>query len=144
VISATDINVRRQMRNCEIMKYIEGLYLINVYFYFVAFPKRIAVLTALTISLIGISNTANAQSGIAKSYCQAYLPVVQQAIQFRKSGVPKSVSEKVANSAFDVNREVWNWLRDIIDLTYEDPNLVINALADGRLLEDCIVQVRGF
>jgi hypothetical protein len=94
--------------------------------------------------LIGISNTAHAQSGMAKSYCQAYMPVIQQAIQFRKSGVPKSVSEKIANSAFDVNREVWNWLRDIIDLTYEDPNLVINALADGRLLEDCIVQVRGF
>ena len=126
------------------MRYFKRIYLINFYFYFVAFPKRIAVLTAVTISLIGISNTSYAQSGIAKSYCQAYLPVVQQAIQFRKSGVPKSVSEKVANSAFDVNREVWNWLRDIIDLTYEDPNLVINALADGRLLEDCIVQVRGF
>jgi phosphate uptake regulator len=72
------------------------------------------------------------------------MPVVQQAIQLRNSGVPKSVSEKVANSAFDVNREVWNWLRDIIDLTYEDPNLVINAFADGRLLEDCILKVRGF
>ena len=132
------------MRNCEIMKYIEGLYLINVYFYFVAFPKRIAVLTALTISLIVISNTANAQSGIAKSYCQAYMPVIQQAIQLRKGGVPKSVSEKIANSAYDVNKELMYWLRDIIDLTYEDPNLVINALTDGRLLEDCIVQVRGF
>ena len=108
------------------------------------FLKKINIITVLTISLIGISNTANAQSGIAKSYCQAYMPVIQQAIQLRKGGVPKSVSEKVANSAFDVNREVWNWLRDIIDLTYEDPNLVINALADGRLLEDCIVQVRGF
>ena len=130
--------------NCEIMKCIERLYLKNIYFNIEAFLKKINIITVLTISLIGISNTANAQSGIAKSYCQAYLPVVQQAIQFRKSGVPKSVSEKVANSAFDVNREVWNWLRDIIDLTYEDPNLVINALADGRLLEDCIVQVRGF
>jgi hypothetical protein len=64
VISATDINVRRQMRNCEIMKYIEGLYLKNIYFYFVAFPKRITTITVLTISLIGISNTAHAQSGI--------------------------------------------------------------------------------
>ena len=132
------------MRNCEIMKYIEGLYLINVYFYFVAFPKKIAVLTAVTISLIGISNTSHAQSGMAKSYCQAYMPVIQQAIQLRKGGVPKSVSEKIANSAYDVNKELTYWLRDIIDLTYEDPNLVINALADGRLLEDCIVQVRGF
>jgi hypothetical protein len=56
------------------------------------------------------TNTAHAQSSIAKSYYQAYVPVVQQAIQFRKSGVPKSVSEKIANSAFDVNREVLNWL----------------------------------
>ena len=132
------------MRNCEIMKYIEGLYLKNIYFYFVAFPKRITTITVLTISLIGISNTSHAQSGMAKSYCQAYMPVIQQAIQFRKSGVPKSVSEKIANSAYDVNKELTYWLRDIIDLTYEDPNLVINALADGRLLEDCIVQVRGF
>ena len=126
------------------MRYFKRIYLQNIYFNILPFLKKINIITVLTISLIGISNTANAQSGIAKSYCQAYLPVVQQAIQFRKSGVPKSVSEKVANSAFDVNREVWNWLRDIIDLTYEDPNLVINALADGRLLEDCIVQVRGF
>jgi hypothetical protein len=126
------------------MRYFKRIHLKIIYFNIRAFLKKIATITVLTISLIGISNTANAQSGIAKSYCQAYLPVVQQAIQFRKSGVPKSVSEKVANSAFDVNREVWNWLRDIIDLTYEDPNLVINALADGRLLEDCIVQVRGF
>jgi hypothetical protein len=126
------------------MRYFKRIYLKNIYFNILPFLKKINIITVITISLIGISNTANAQSGIAKSYCQAYLPVVQQAIQFRKSGVPKSVSEKVANSAFDVNREVWNWLRDIIDLTYEDPNLVINALADGRLLEDCIVQVRGF
>ena len=126
------------------MRYFKRIYLKNIYFNILPFLKKINIITVLTISLIGISNTANAQSGIAKSYCQAYLPVVQQAVQFRKSGVPKSVSEKIANSAFDVNREVWNWLRDIIDLTYEDPNLVINALADGRLLEDCIVQVRGF
>ena len=88
------------------MRYFKRIYLINFYFYFVAFPKRIAVLTAVTISLIGISNTSYAQSGIAKSYCQAYMPLVQQAIQLRNSGVPKSVSEKIANSAFDVNREV--------------------------------------
>jgi hypothetical protein len=126
------------------MRYFKRIYLKNIYFNILPFLKKINIITVLTISLIGISNTANAQSGIAKSYCQAYMPVIQQAIQLRNSGVPKSVSEKIANSAFDVNREVWNWLRDIIDLTYEDPNLVINALADGRLLEDCIVQVRGF
>ena len=126
------------------MRYFKRIYLKNIYFNILPFLKKINIITVLTISLIGISNTSYAQSGIAKSYCQAYMPVVQQAIQLRNSGVPKSVSEKVANSAFDVNREVWNWLRDIIDLTYEDPNLVINALADGRLLEDCIVQVRGF
>jgi hypothetical protein len=126
------------------MRYFKRIYLKIIYFNIRAFLKKIATITVLTISLIGISNTSYAQSGIAKSYCQAYMPLVQQAIQLRNSGVPKSVSEKIANSAFDVNREVWNWLRDIIDLTYEDPNLVINALADGRLLEDCIVQVRGF
>jgi len=126
------------------MRYFKRIHLKIIYFNIRAFLKKIATITVLTISLIGISNTSYAQSGIAKSYCQAYMPLVQQAIQLRNSGVPKSVSEKIANSAFDVNREVWNWLRDIIDLTYEDPNLVINALADGRLLEDCIVQVRGF
>jgi hypothetical protein len=126
------------------MRYFKRIHLKIIYFNIRAFLKKIATITVLTISLIGISNTSYAQSGIAKSYCQAYMPLVQQAIQLRNSGVPKSVSEKIANSAFDVNREVWNWLRDIIDLTYEDPNLVINALSDGRLLEDCIVQVRGF
>ena len=126
------------------MNYIQRMSLKIIYFNLGSFLKKITTVTVLTISLLGISKTAHAQSGIAKSYCQAYMPVIQQAIQLRKGGVPKSVSEKIANSAYDVNKELTYWLRDIIDLTYEDPNLVINALADGRLLEDCIVQVRGF
>ena len=106
--------------------------------------KVLHLRAAIVVSTIFLSNAAQAQSGMAQSYCQAYMPVIQQAIQLRRSGTPKSVSEKIANKAFNVNKELTFWLRDIIDLTYEDPNLVINALADGRLLEDCIVQVRGF
>jgi hypothetical protein len=83
-------------------------------------------------------------NGLAESYCQAYLPMIEQAIYFRNSGIPISVATDMVDSAWDANKELWNWLRDIVDLTYSDPNLVAGAYQDGRLYSDCVQQVRGY
>jgi hypothetical protein len=83
-------------------------------------------------------------NGLAESYCQAYLPMIEQTIYFRNNGIPISVATDMVDSAWDTNKELWNWLRDIVDLTYSDPNLVADAYRDGRLYSDCVQQVRGY
>ena len=50
----------------------------------------------------------------------------------------------MADSAFDTNRELWFWLNDAIELSFQDPNLVRTALSDGRLMENCVQSVRGY
>ena len=42
------------------------------------------------------------------------------------------------------NRELWFWLNDAIELSFQDPNLVRTALSDGRLMENCVQSVRGY
>ena len=94
---------------------------------------------------IGTSTSrADAQSSLANSMCQAYMPVVEQALYFRDQGIPIGVAKDMADSAFDTNRELWFWLNDAIELSFQDPNLVRTALADGRLMENCVQSVRGY
>lgn len=93
---------------------------------------------------IGLLSTSSAKSDLATSYCQAYMPMVDNIIYYRESGYPISIAKDVSDSAFDTNRELWKWLRAITDLTYQDPNLVKNAKNDGRLMADCVRQVRGY
>jgi hypothetical protein len=64
--------------------------------------KPAAVLACCLFSTL-MTNTAQAQSGMAEAYCRSHTSIVQQPIQFRKDGIPISVAEDVADSAFDVN-----------------------------------------
>lgn len=90
------------------------------------------------------SVAATAQSGLADSMCMAYMPVVEQAIYLRQQEIPIDIALDTADSAFDVNESLWLWLDDAITLAYQDPDLVQTAIADGRLLDNCIQNVRGF
>lgn len=86
----------------------------------------------------------SAQNGLADSMCMAYMPVVEQAVYLRQHEIPIDIALDTADSAFDVNESLWLWLDDAITLAYQDPDLVQAAIADGRLLENCIQNVRGF
>lgn len=86
----------------------------------------------------------SAQNGLADSMCMAYMPVVEQAVYLRQQEIPIDIALDTADSAFDVNESLWLWLDDAITLAYQDPDLVQAAIADGRLLENCIQNVRGF
>jgi hypothetical protein len=101
--------------------------------------------TGFAISLCFVlASQANAQSGLADSMCMAYMPVVEQAVSLRQQEIPIDIALDTADSAFDVNENLWLWLDDAITLAYQDPDLVKSAIADGRLLENCIQSVRGF
>ena len=93
--------------------------------------------------LIG-SGIAHSQSGLADAYCQAYMPVVHQAVDFRRQGIPIDVSLGVADSAFDTNQSLWRWLRSAVRSAYADPNGTINSLRDGSAMRSCVSAVRGF
>jgi hypothetical protein len=95
--------------------------------------------------VIALSATrANASSSLAETMCQAYIPVVEQALFLRDQGIPIGVAKDMADSAFDTNKELWLWLNSAIALSFEDPNLVRLALQDGRLFENCVQSVRGY
>lgn len=101
-------------------------------------------LAVLSVAIGASTSRADAQSGLANSMCQAYMPVVEQALYFRDQGIPIGVAKDMADSAFDTNRELWFWLNDAIELSFQDPNLVRTALSNGRLMENCVQSVRGY
>jgi hypothetical protein len=106
---------------------------------------KLKTLSGVATSLFCLlTSHAVAQSGLADSMCLAYMPVVEQAVSLRQQEIPIDIALDTADSAFDVNESLWLWLDDAITLAYQDPDLVQAAIADGRLLENCIQSVRGF
>lgn len=93
---------------------------------------------------VSVGSSASAQSGLASAYCQAHMPIVMQAIQMRRDGIPIDISRDMADSAFDVNVDLWNWLNYAIQEAYRDPDSVQAAINDGYALDHCIENVRGY
>jgi len=101
------------------------------------------------ISIIALGGTlgsglSKAQSGLADAYCQAYMPVVYQAIDLRRDGVPIDIALSVADSAFDTNPSLWHWLRGAVQGAYADPNATLNSLRNGSAMKSCVSTVRGY
>lgn len=100
----------------------------------------------LSTSLLSASAPLYAQTTISEAYCQSYLPVVRQAIYLRKQGIPIDSARDSARSAFESNRSLGIWLVKIIDMTYSDPDYMLNLLDNGNgvVLESCTSAVRGY
>jgi hypothetical protein len=103
-------------------------------------------LTMVSAGLLSatINTSAYAQSGLAEAYCQSHLPIVSQAIQFRRDGIPIDVARGVADSAFDVNVDLWNWLNYAIEEAYKQPDRLQEAIQNGNALSHCVENVRGY
>ena len=86
----------------------------------------------------------NAQSDISTSMCSSYLRVVERAIDLRQQGVPINISHKMADSALNLNPQLYRFIIGAINTTYQNPKLITDALNDGRLLNMCAREVRGF
>lgn len=86
----------------------------------------------------------NAQSDISTSMCSSYLRVVERAVDLRQQGVPINIAQKMADSALNVNPQLYRFIIGAINTTYQNPQLITDALNDGRLLNMCAKEVRGF
>ena len=101
-------------------------------------------ITIFVLALPTITGTASAQSGLARAYCSSYMPMVTQAIFFRRQGIPIQVARDVVDSSFETNVDLWNWLNYAVEEVYRNPDQVEAALRDGSALEHCIEYVRGY
>lgn len=78
------------------------------------------------------------QGGIAENMCGAYLPVVQQAIDLGQQGVPLSMAEDMADSALSLDRRLWLFVVESIQVAYSNPQAMSQALRDGRWMTLCV------
>jgi hypothetical protein len=101
-------------------------------------------LTIFSAWLSTITGNAAAQSGLARAYCTAHIPMVTQAINFRRQGIPIQVARDVVDSSFDTNVDLWNWLNYAVEEAYQNPDGVETAIRNGNALENCIENVRGY
>lgn len=101
-------------------------------------------LTIFSVLLSTITGNAAAQSGLARTYCTSYMPMVTQAIGFRRQGIPIQVARDVVDSSFDTNVDLWNWLNYAVEEAYKNPDGVETAIRNGNALENCIENVRGY
>ena len=76
--------------------------------------------------------------------CQAYMPVVEQALQLRSQGIPIDIARQTADSAFYTSQELWLFMNKAINTAYKKPDLVKIMLADGTLIKMCASAVRGY
>jgi hypothetical protein len=109
--------------------------------------KRLLNGVALIIFLVSLSTitgTASAQSGLARAYCSSYMPMVTQAIFFRRQGIPIQVARDVVDNSFETNVDLWNWLSYAVEEVYRNPDQVEAAIRDGSALEHCMEYVRGY
>jgi hypothetical protein len=100
------------------------------------------VLSSVAFGALMVNGTARAQ--IADGYCEAHMPIVQQAVSLRRDGIPIDIALGTADAAYNTNKQLWKWLRGMIRLAYEDPALVQESISNGRAKKYCVEEVRGY
>lgn len=81
---------------------------------------------------------------MAEGYCYSFLPIVEQALLYRQQGTPIAVVQELADGAIDVDPNLYRFLLHAIQFAYADPESTQRFMDDGRMLEACAQQVRGF
>lgn len=72
------------------------------------------------------------------------MPMVTQAIGFRRQGLPIQVARDVVDNSYDTNVDLWHWLNYAVEEAYKNPDEVETAIRNGNALENCIENVRGY
>ncbi|SDX55195.1 hypothetical protein SAMN05444336_106157 [Albimonas donghaensis] len=74
---------------------------------------------------------------IGRSMCSAYQPAVEAAIGYGQQGLPLSAAESVIESAYNLDARLWSFLRESVQVAYQNPDALGAALRDGRWLALC-------
>ena len=75
--------------------------------------------------------------------CQSYMAIVERATELSQQGVPISVAHKMADSALNLNPQLWNFLIGAINFAYKDSKSTEAAIADGRMQKICVDALMG-
>jgi len=85
-----------------------------------------------------------ARSDMATSICSSYLRIVERSVDLRQQGVPINIAHKMADSALNLNPQLYRFIIGAINTAYQNPQFILDTLSDGRLLNMCAKEVRGF
>ena len=102
------------------------------------FKQFLAIVFVYFVSVESIQ----AQS-MTENMCQAHLVIIDSAINLRNQGAPISIAQGVADSSFDLDRNLWLFLRQAISDAYRDPIGTKQALDNGQLLQICVQRLMG-
>jgi len=100
------------------------------------------LLLAVVFAYFASVGSIQAQS-MTENMCQAHLVIINSAINLRNQGVPISIAQGVADSSFDLDRNLWLFLRQAINDAYRDPIGTRQALDNGQLLQLCVQRLMG-
>ena len=71
------------------------------------------------------------------------MAIVERATELSQQGVPISVAHKMADSALNLNPQLWNFLIGAINFAYKDSKSTEAAIADGRMQKICVDALMG-
>ncbi len=87
---------------------------------------------------------STAKADISESMCESYMAVVSQAVHLRESSVPIATARSMADSALNLNPQLWRFTIKAINTAYSEPERIKTMLRDGSLVQLCAKEVRGF
>ena len=100
--------------------------------------------SAVTAGYFAFTSPSYAQSGLAEAFCQSHIPILYQAIEFRRQGIPIDIALSSSDSAFNLNRSLGIWLRGAIQAAYSQPDKMLEIIDNGTALRSCTASVRGY
>tara|TARA_R110002072_G_scaffold300627_3_gene478532 strand:- start:3480 stop:3794 length:315 start_codon:yes stop_codon:yes gene_type:complete len=96
-------------------------------------------------AVVGVCLMPNlVRADMSRDLCNSQLPIVAQAIRLRQNGVPIATAEGMADSAFRIDKNLFGFLISAIRYAYENPEGASKSLNNGRMLEICMKNVRGY
>ncbi len=95
------------------------------------------VMVAMAAGPAGAEEGPVVLAQIGRSMCGSYQPAVEAAIRYGQQGMPLSAAENVIESAYNLDVRLWGFLRESVQVAYQNPDALGAALRDGRWLTLC-------
>lgn len=94
------------------------------------------------VALSGLPHKLSAD--LSTQLCETYMVVVSQAVELRRNGIPLNIAEGAADSAYDLDINLYGFLVAAIRVAYERPDYAEMQIRNGQWLQVCTKGVRGY
>ena len=98
----------------------------------------------LVAIILSTTLVKTAHADYAESMCSAFMPAIEQSISMREQGAPQSIAMNLADSAFNLDRELFQFVSAAIRVAYINPQGLRRMLQTGELMRECIKSVNGY